>query len=142
MRIADGDGTDALNVDFDRLTGATLFGWPAVAQNIREGLLTDFGTRVMREYFGSLVPRALGRNVSPETMLSLTASIASFLDVFEPRFRVTKALAVHLNRSGVVKIEIRGEYLPRALLGDQATSGGLEQVTVQLAGSDFEVVST
>lgn len=133
-------GIDAMNVDFDRSSGETLVGWPAVAQNIREGLLTDFGTRVMREHFGSLVPRALGRNITPDTMLALTASIAAFLDVFEPRFRVTKALPTNLTRSGVVQIEIRGEYLPRALLGDE-TGNGLKQVTVQLAGSDFEVVT-
>lgn len=133
-------GVDALNVDFDRSTGETLVGWPAVAQNIREGLLTDFGTRVMREHFGSLVPRALGRSVTPETMLALTASIAAFLDVFEPRFRVTKALPTKFDRSGVVQVEIRGEYLPRALLGDD-TGNGLQQVTVQLAGADFEVIT-
>lgn len=133
-------GVDALNVDFDRSSGETLVGWPAVAQNIREGLLTDFGTRIMREHFGSLVPRALGRNVTPDTMLALTASIAAFLDVFEPRFRVTRALPVNLTRAGLVQIEIRGEYLPRALLGDD-TGNGLKRVTVQLAGADFEVVT-
>ena len=133
-------GVDALNVDFDRSTGETLVGWPAVAQDIREGLLTDFGTRIAREHFGSLVPRALGRNVTPDTMLALTASIAAFLDVFEPRFRVTKALPVKFDRSGIVQIEIRGEYLPRALLGDE-TGSGLKQVTVQLAGANFEVVT-
>ncbi len=133
-------GIDALNVDFDRSSGETLVGWPAVAQNIREGLLTDFGTRVMREHFGSLVPRALGRNVTPDTMLALTASIAAFLDVFEPRFRVTKAKPTKFDRSGVVQIEIQGEYLPRALLGDE-TGNGLQQVVVQLAGAKFEVVT-
>lgn len=133
-------GIDALNVDFDRSSGETLVGWPAVAQNIREGLLTDFGTRVMREHFGSLVPRALGRNVTPDTMLALTASIAAFLDVFEPRFRVTKAKPTNFDRMGVVQIEIQGEYLPRALLGDE-TGNGLQQVVVQLAGANFEVVT-
>lgn len=138
--MAETVGIDALNVDFDRQSGETIVGWPAVAQNIREGLLTDFGTRVMREYFGSLVPRALGRNVTPDTMLALTASIAAFLDVFEPRFRVTKAFPTRFDRMGVVQIEVRGEYRPRALMGDD-TGNGLKHVVVQVAGANFEVVT-
>jgi phage baseplate assembly protein W len=129
-------GLDALNVDFDRSTGETLVGWPAVAQNIREGFLTGLGTRIMREYYGSLVPQTLGRNISQDTMLGLTASIIAFLDVFEPRFRVTRAVPTHLTRGGVVGIEIRGEYMPLALLGDD-TASGLRQVSVQLAGPDI-----
>ena len=131
-------GIDALNVDFDRSTGVTLVGWAAVAQNIREGLLTDFGTRVMREYFGSLVPRALGRNISPETALGLTASIAAFMDVFEPRYKVTKAMPVSIDRSGSLEIKLEGEYRPRALLGDD-TGAGLERVVIRLSGGEVEV---
>lgn len=133
-------GIGSMNVDFDRSTGETLVGWPAVAQNIREGLLTDFGTRIMREYFGSLVPRALGQPMTEETLLGLAASITAFLDVFEPRFAVTKVTPTSVSRDGSVQIEISGEYRPRALLGDDQSSG-LQKVFVSLAGSDFEVVT-
>lgn len=133
-------GIDTLNVGFDRTTGETLYGWPAVAQDIREGLLTDFGVRIVREYFGSLVPRALGRNMTPDTMLALTASIAAFLDVFEPRFKVTRATPVNLTRLGALQIEIEGEYRPRALLGDD-TGTGRQKVIVQLANGEFEVAA-
>lgn len=133
-------GTDTLNVVFDRSTGLNLAGWAAVAQDIREGLLTDFGTRIMREYFGSLVPQALGRNITEDMILGLAASIGAFLDVFEPRFKLTRVLPVHLSRMGVVQIELHGEYLPRILLGDE-TSGGLKRVTVQVSGGNFEVVT-
>lgn len=133
-------GLDALNVDFDRSTGETLHGWNAVAQNIREGLLTDFGVRISREFFGSLVPRALGRNMTQDTILALTASIAAFLDVFEPRFKVTRAMPVNLTRLGALQIEIEGEYRPRALLGDD-TGTGRQKVIVQLANGEFEVTA-
>jgi len=133
-------GIDVFNVDFDRSTGETLVGWPAVAQSIREGLLTDFGSRVMREYFGSLVPRSLGESATPDVLLSLSASIASFIDVFEPRFRVSKAVPVGVDRLGVVQVEIHGEYVPRALLGDEA-GAGLQQVVVKLSGANFEVIT-
>ena len=133
-------GIDTLNVGFDRVTGETLYGWPAVAQDIREGLVTDFGVRIVREYFGSLVPRALGRNMTPDTILALTASIAAFLDVFEPRFKVTRAMPVNLTRLGALQIEIEGEYRPRALLGDDAGTGR-QKVIVQLANGEFEVVA-
>lgn len=131
-------GSDILNVDFDRATGETLYGWAAVSQNIREGLLTDFGTRVMREYFGSLVPRALGRNMTQETTLALIASISAHIDVFEPRFKVTRVVPRSLTRLGVLKIEIEGEYRPRALLGDE-TGVGERRVVVQFSSSELEV---
>jgi uncharacterized protein len=130
---------DTLNVDFDRDTGQTLIGWDAVAQNIREGFLTDFGARVMREYYGSLVPRALGRSINAETLIALTASIAAFLDIFEPRFKVTRCQPVEATRLGQVRIIIEGEYRPRALLGDQ-TGRGNRKLTAQLSGRTFEVL--
>ena len=133
-------GTDILNVDFDRDTGETLYGWAAVAQGVREGLLTDFGVRIMREYFGSLVPRALGRNMTPDTLLALTASISAHLDLFEPRFKVTRVMPTNLTRLGVLKIEIEGEYRPRALLGDDK-GAGREKVIVQLANGEIEVAA-
>lgn len=132
------NGSDIINVDFDRSTGETLTGWAAVSQNVREGLLTDFGTRVMREYYGSLVPRALGRNLTQETTLSLVSSISAHIDVFEPRFKVTRIIPESLTRLGVMKIEIEGEYRPRALLGDE-TGVGERRITVQLSNSEIEV---
>jgi phage baseplate assembly protein W len=109
-----------VNVDFDRDTGAILQGWPVVAQSLQELFLTSFGVRVMREYYGSLVPRALGRNMTEETILALITSIVAAIDVFEPRFRVVKMLPTEITRGGALKIEIEGEYIERALLGDNS----------------------
>ena len=64
-------GIDTLNIGFDPMTGENLYGWSAVAQDISEGMLTDFGVRIAREYFGSLVPRALGQNITTDLMLTL-----------------------------------------------------------------------
>jgi len=133
-------GTDILNVDFDRATGETLYGWAAVAQGVREGLLTDFGVRIMREYFGSLVPRALGRSLNQETILGLIASISAHIDLFEPRFKVTRVVPVSLTRLGALHVEIEGEYRPRALLGDMQ-GAGRQKVIVQLANGQIEVAA-
>ena len=131
---------DTVNVDFDRSTGENITGWDAVAQNIRECLLTDFGRRVMREYFGSLVPQALGRNMTQDNLTALSMSIGAVLDVFEPRYKVTRVFPVNLTRLGALQIQIEGEYRPRALLGDE-TGSGLQRVTVQLAGGELEVAA-
>ena len=130
---------DTLNVDFDRSTGATLRGWPAVEQNIREGLVTDLGVRVRREHYGSFVPRALGRNLNTQTILALTARVAAFVDVFEPRFKVVRAVPSDLSRQGELNITIDGEFRPRALLGDE-TGSERKDITVKLSDGKVGVL--
>lgn len=127
--------SEAVNIDFDRQTGLTLTGWPAVLQSLREIFLSDYGLRVQREWFGSFVPRALGRTIDPELLVSLSSSIATSIDRFEPRFRVTQILPAKVTRAGQLRLEIDGEYLPRALLGDE-TVDGLKKVQVSFTLSD------
>lgn len=127
-------GVDFLNVDFDRLTGEVIMGWQAVEQSVNEALRTDFGRRVMREYYGSLVPRALGRSMNEETIIGLTASIAAVLDAFEPRFAVSQTYPAKATRLGGLSIEIEGQYRPLALYGD-GSSFGLRRVGFSLSGN-------
>ena len=118
-----------VNVDLDRTTGATLQGWPVVAQAVSELVVTAFGERIMREWVGSPVPRALGRALNEETALVLVAAMAAVVDVFEPRFKVVRCAPVALTRTGQLRLEMEGEYRPRALLGDP-TAQGLRRVVV------------
>jgi len=124
--------SEAVNTDIDRLTGLSLTGWPAVQQSLREIFVTDYGLRIMREWFGSFVPRALGRNITPELLLALTSSIATSIDRFEPRFYITSIIPADVTRNGYLALQIEGEYRPRALLGD-TSSAGLKKVTITVA---------
>ena len=49
----------------DRNTGKALVGWAHVEQCLGVIFTTTFGERIMREWFGSLVPVLLGRTVTP-----------------------------------------------------------------------------
>ena len=115
--------SDAINIDYDRHTGENVVGWAAVEVSLREIFLTDYGSRVMREWFGSFVPRVLGRNVTAEVLLPLQLSIATSIELFEPRFKVTSVTPTDVDRLGQMSLEIVGEYRPRALLGDNRSSG-------------------
>ena len=130
--------TEAVNIDFDRLTGLALVGWPAVAQSLREIFVTDYGLRVQREWFGSFVPRALGRTISAELVMALSSSIATSIDRFEPRFHVVKIVPTSANRLGILGLEVEGEYRPGALLGDD-TGFGLKKITVGVATQTGQV---
>lgn len=105
-------------------TGASLAGWDHVLQSLRDIFLTGFGSRLMREWYGSFVPAALGRNITQNEMLPVIASITSAIEQWEPRFLVidVKVDGEHA-RSGVLVITVVGQYRPRALLGDMTIEG-------------------
>lgn len=121
------------NIDIDRRTGANIGGWPSVSQAIIEGIVTRFGSRVQREYYGCLVPEALGRRMRPETVLAIATSVGAFLDVFEPRFDVVQVTPSKVDRAGNLKITIIGIYRPNAAFGDD-TPDGERSVTIPIAG--------
>lgn len=105
-------------------TGSSIAGWPHVVQSLRDVFLTNFGRRLMREWYGSLVPQALGRNINRAEMLPVVASITSAVEQWEPRFLVHDVVIDGEGaRSGALKIELRGRFRPRALLGDMTESG-------------------
>ena len=111
------------NADIDRETGADLLGWPAVAQAVRELILTCLGERIMREHVGADVPLALGRPLTPQLVLRVYTAIAMVLDAWEPRVRVTQFHPARAGRDGILRIGFAGAYRPRALLGDLTEEG-------------------
>jgi phage baseplate assembly protein W len=96
---------------------------------------TGFGDRIMREWFGSAVPRVLGENLNTQTMLPFFAAITSAIEQWEPRFRVVQIIPESVGRDGRLQITIKGAYRPRALLGDFASEGARRVVITGGAGT-------
>ncbi len=109
------------NADFDRETGQTIFGWPAVHQSVRELILTSFGDRVMREYYGSNIPAFLGRNVTADVLERMATVLGAAMDVFEPRFAITNITFTQVAATGRIAMRVTGEYRPNALAGGETT---------------------
>jgi phage baseplate assembly protein W len=122
------------SVGINAETGGTISGWAHVEQSLRDIFFTRFGERIMREHYGSFVPALLGRNINPQEVAPFFAVIASAIEQWEPRFRVTELVPVKVTRDGQLHIYIVGEYRPRATFGD-LTAEGAKRVGV-FAGAD------
>jgi len=127
----------------NRDTGKLLDGWPHVVQSLMVIFTTGFGTRVMRRWFGSSVPQLLGESIVPSTVVRFYGAVATAIELWEPRFRVTKvtplAAAPEATRGGLLGLRIDGEYRPRGHLGD-FTPDGMRTVHVDWRGGRFLVV--
>ncbi|MGJ4927470.1 GPW/gp25 family protein [Bradyrhizobium sp. HKCCYLRH3095] len=110
----------------DRQTGRLLDGWPHVVQSIMLIFTTGFGERMLRRWCGSAVPQLLGNSLTEATVVSFFAAIVTSLEIKErdtglprePRFRITKITPRKVDRTGELRIEISGVYMPRGHLGD------------------------
>jgi phage baseplate assembly protein W len=111
------------SVGFDATTGRILIGWDHVMQSLRDIFDTRFGSRIMREWYGSFVPNLLGRLVTPDEVVLYFAAITSAIEQWEPRFRVTRIEAVKVTRDGQFHVFLEGEYRPRAVYGDFTVAG-------------------
>ena len=121
-----------VSAGFDAQSGRWITGWDHVVQSLQDIFTTAFGARVMREWYGSLVPQALGRPIARGTLLPVLASITSAIEQWEPRFRVISVETGGDLRAGRVALTLLGDYRPRALLGDTTAQG---QRRVALAAS-------
>lgn len=109
----------------DRDTGMILTGWPHVVQSMGVILTTHFGSRVMRRWFGSLIPALLGQNIGAAAVLRVTTAIFAALE-FEPRFALTRVRVLSNAdelRTGRLRLELEGQYRPRGHLGDFTVEG-------------------
>lgn len=59
------------SVGLNAATGGTISGWDHVVQSLQDIFYTRFGTRVMREWYGSFVPNILGRLITPQDRKSV-----------------------------------------------------------------------
>jgi phage baseplate assembly protein W len=104
-------------------TGKPLAGWPHVVQSLGVIFSTRIGERVMRRWFGSAVPALLGQNLTTQTFLKFFSAIYAAVELYEPRFRITKVTPVFVERTGRAGLRIEGEYRPRGHLGDFTVAG-------------------
>jgi hypothetical protein len=111
------------SVGLDATTGSILTGWEHVVQSLRDIFDTRFGSRIMREWYGSFVPNLLGRLVTPDEVVPYFAAITSAIEQWEPRFRVTQIQVVKVTRDGQLHVFLDGEYRPRAVYGDFSVAG-------------------
>ncbi|RRY08803.1 GPW/gp25 family protein [Brucella anthropi] len=127
----------------DRITGKPLGGWLHVEQSLEVIFTTAFSARVMRRWFGSLIPAILGENISSAVVLRLMVSIYAALE-FEPRFSLTQ---IHVAstpdelRQGELRLVIEGQYRPRGHLGD-FTVQGAKRVVVEAGSGGFVSLSS
>lgn len=124
-------------VGMDRNTGRALDGWPHVAQSLGDIFTTRYGERVMRRYYGSLVPNILGENMVPETYTRFFAAIGAALEQ-EPRVRLLRVTPLSVGRDGRSGVRLELEYRPRGHLGD-FTPAGRKRVAMTGTGPSFTV---
>lgn len=132
----------------DRNTGKLLAGWPHVVQSLMVLFTTHFGVRIMRRYFGSNVPPLLGENMTRITILRFTAAVMAAIDVWEPRFGITKVdmpssaagNSPEKVRQGQLQFTLRGVYRPRGHLGDFTPAQG-EHALVITSGDSGIIIT-
>lgn len=98
-------GVDASNF-------ATLSDFAHVEQSIGKILTTHIGERVHREFFGNPGLRLLGENITQETILRFYSICWALIELYEPRFRITRFLVEDADRMGTLEIAFEGEFDP------------------------------
>jgi uncharacterized protein len=111
------------SVGLNAATGGTIKGWDHVVQSLQDIFYTRFGTRVMREWYGSFVPNILGRLITPQEVTPFFMAVTSAIEQWEPRYRVTQIQVVKVTRQGELHFFLDGEYRPRAMFGDFSVEG-------------------
>lgn len=128
---------------FDRHTGRVIAGWAHVVQSLEVIFTTRFGERAMRRWFGSAVPRLLGENMVPSTVLKFWTAVCIAIDLWEPRFRVTKIVPLGTAenmRGGALGFEIVGVYMPRGHLGDFTVERDIRSLRIGMSSSGLTVM--
>jgi phage baseplate assembly protein W len=132
----------------DRDTGQLLDGWPHVIQSIMLIITTAYGERMLRRWFGSAIPHLLGENLTTPTVVRFFAALIAALEVREvdtglprePRFKITRITPRRVDRTGELRLDIVGYYMPRGHLGDFTP---VDLRTISIArGSDGGLIAT
>jgi uncharacterized protein len=113
----------------DRRTGKLLDGFAHVAQSIEVIFTTRLGERVQRRWFGSPITTMLGKSLTPATVLRFFTYLVVAIEVWEPRYKVTRIVpgsnALGEVRKGNFSFVVEGIYRPRALAGDLTAEGAV-----------------
>ena len=100
----------------DERTGEVLTGFEHVQQSLGVIFTTPQGSRVMREWFGNPGLRLLGENATARSVLLWFNILWTLVELFEPRFRVTRFVVKDIDRLGYGDFTLEGEHLPYAHL--------------------------
>ncbi len=111
------------SVGLNAATGGTITGWDHVVQSLQDIFYTRFGSRIMREWYGSFVPNILGRLITPQEVTPFFVAVTSAIEQWEPRYRITQIQVVKVTREGALHFFLTGEYRPRAVFGDFTVEG-------------------
>lgn len=103
-------------------SGAVITGWAHVQQSIGKILTTAIGTRVMRREFGSELMGLIDAPMTDRVVLAFYVSIANAIAKWEPRYRLTAVSVTKAEATGVLSIQLTGDYFPRGHLGDFTVS--------------------
>jgi phage baseplate assembly protein W len=126
------------SVGLDRNTGSIITGWDHVMQSMWDFFTTAFAERLMREWYGSLVPGLLGKNITVAEVTPFFTAMSAAIEQWEPRYRVAVIQVLEATRLGKFGFYIDGAYRPRAVYGD-FTVEGARRVYVTLSGSTVAV---
>lgn len=132
------DPSVGINAD----TGGTITGWSHVLQSLQDIFTTHFGSRVMREFYGSFIPVMLGRsNINRQEGALFMSAVATAILQWEPRFHVTRVGLEEAGRDGSLAVVIEGEYRPRATYGDLRSEGGSKRLLVgATSGNNWNII--
>lgn len=111
------------SVGLNAATGGTITGWEHVVQSLQDIFHTRFGSRIMREWYGSFVPNILGRLITTDEVTPFFVAVTSAIEQWEPRYRITQIQVVRVTRDGQLHFFLIGEYRPRAVFGDFSVEG-------------------
>jgi phage baseplate assembly protein W len=120
-------------MDFDHHSGAPIFGWAHVVQSIETILATRINTRVFMRQFGSEIPAMVDMPMNDANILALYVAVAEAIDQWEPRFELTD-VSLSPSAAGVMELQLKGNHLPNAHLGDDTVITDETQV-IRVLGS-------
>jgi len=122
-----------MTAGMNRETGRILEGFAHVEQCVAVIITTPVGVRVMREWFGSPVPKLLGQNLTPDTFMRFVQAVCIAVELFEPRFKVRRVLLRGTGaeaQAGRAGFNLLGDFRPRALEGDFTVDGGERSILI------------
>lgn len=99
------------------VTGGVTGGFDHVQQSLEKIFTTPQGARVLREWFGNPGLRLLGENATARTVLVWFTILWTLVELFEPRYRVTRFVVKDIDRLGFGDFVLEGEHRPYAHLG-------------------------
>ena len=103
-------------------TGHLLADFPHVEQSLGKIFSTYQGERVMREWFGNPGLALLGRPITEQNILLFYNIIFMLVELFEPRFKVTRIAPNSLERNGFTDFTMHGLHRPFAHLDWQQSA--------------------